>query len=170
MSEGVADFLGDPDHLELFSIDGDGFAYRVGIGKEFVGHISADHANHSAMLVVAVGNVASRRDLFHVHVPNVGGHAPDIDILQVLPLRTDFCRAPHFHANGLRELEIIVQRHIVFPRDIAIAASRLQQFLGIADDEKLVDQKDVRSQIGDPAGEIAVHPADESDHQNEGGD
>ena len=76
-------------------------AHRIGIGKELVGHVGADHANHVAMLIVAIGDVAAGRDLFHVHVADVGGHSADIDILQVLPLGADLCRAPHFHADGL---------------------------------------------------------------------
>ena len=170
LSEGIADFFGDTDHLELLPIDGEDLAQRIGIGEELVGHIGADHANHVAMLVVAVGDVAAGRDLFHVHVANVGGHAADIDVLQVLPLGAEVCRAPHFHANRLWKLQIVAQGLVVFPGDVAIAPGRLEQFLGIADDGKLVDQKDVRSQVGDAAGEIAVHPADESDHQNERGD
>ncbi len=81
-----------------------------------------------------------------------------------------FAVAPHFHAHRLCQLEIVAQRLVVLPGDVAVTAGRLQQFLGIADDGKLMDQKDVRSQVGDAAGEIAVHPADESDHQDERGD
>ena len=58
----------------------------IGVGEQLVGDVGADHANHVAMLVVAIGDVAAGRDLFHVHVADVGGHAAQVDIFQVLPL------------------------------------------------------------------------------------
>ena len=146
--------LGHADDLELLAIDGQDLAQRIGIGEELVGNVGADHADHVAMLVVAVGHVAAGRDFFDVHVADVGGHAAQVDVLQVLPLVADVGRAPHFHANRFGQLQIVAQRLIVVPGDVAIAAGRLQQFLGVADDGKLVNQKNVGTQVGDAAGEI----------------
>src|SRR5208283_2164588 len=96
--------------------------------------------------------------------------SPDIDIVQVLPLGADLCYAPHFHSHSFGELQIVAHGLEVLPGNVAITPGRLQQLLRITDDGKLHHQKDIGSQVGDTGGEIAVHPCDKSDHQNERGD
>ena len=97
---------------------------RVGVGEKFVGHVGADHANHVAMLVVAVGDVTAGRDLFHIHVADVGGHAAQVDVLQALPLVANVGRAPNLHADRLGQFQVVAQRLVVVPGDIAIAPGR----------------------------------------------
>ena len=85
------------------------FAQRIGVGEQLVGHVGTDHRDHVAMLIVAVSHVAAGRDLLHVHVADVGGHAAQVDVLQALPLGADVGGAAHFHAHGLRQLKIVAQ-------------------------------------------------------------
>ena len=73
----------------------------------------------------------------------------------------------HFHANRLGKLQVIVHGYVVVPGDVSVTAGRLQHFLRIAEDGKLVNQEDVRSQVGDASSEIHVHPVNQRNHQDE---
>ena len=121
------------------------------------------------MLVVAVADVTAERGLFDVHLSDVGGHAPDIDVIEVLVAIFDLALVAHLQANIFGQSHVVAQVFEIFKSDFSVALLVFDELLKAGDQRKLPHQEDVGAEISNPRGNIAIGAFDQRDNYQQSG-
>src|SRR5581483_8287457 len=131
-------------------------------------HVAADHRYGGAVIVVAAGDVPSRRRFLNVHFADIRSNSPDADVIQGIAALTHAAAGSDFHADVFGELHIVAQVLVVIPLHFAVPANGASKRLGIGNEPVLADQEDVGSHVGNALGNVAVNARNERNDNDQG--
>ena len=116
LAEDGAEGLGDSDDGEGAAINPEFAADGINEREKLGGQIVADHGDHGAALVVAIGDVTALDGLLDINLADVGGDAADAGVIDALRADMDFAGGANFGADTAGELEIVVKGLVSLPR------------------------------------------------------
>ena len=90
LAEDGAKWFGDTDDSEKAAVNPDIAADGVNVREKLFGKIVADHRDHGAVLVVAIGDIAALVGFLDINLTDVGGDAADVGVFDALRADADF--------------------------------------------------------------------------------